>query len=166
MATWEFQMCQNIAEKHGWHRFISMQGLYNLLYREEEREMNAYCKATGVGLLPWSPLSAGVLAHPWEDRTDDREKSDVFLKAMFRANELAADKSIVGRVEELAKKKSVLMAQIAIAWVLSKGGMMPIMGLSTKDQIDQAVGAISVTLTAEEVKYLEEPYIPKGVIGH
>ncbi|MCJ1404739.1 hypothetical protein MMC11_007965 [Xylographa trunciseda] len=166
MAAWEFQMCQNIADRHGWHKFISMQGLYNLLYREEEREMNAYCKATGVGLFPWSPLSAGVLAHAWEDRTNEREKSDVFLKAMFRSNELEADKGIVGRVEELAKKKSVTMAQIAIAWVLSKGGMMPIMGLGSKDQIDQAVGALSVTLTADEVKYLEELYVSKAVIGH
>lgn len=159
-------MCQNVAEKHGWHKFISMQGLYNLLYREEEREMNAYCQATGVGLFPWSPLSAGVLAHAWEDRSDPREEHDVFLKAMFRMNELAADRAIVDRVEELATKKSVSMAQITIAWLVSKGGVMPIMGLSSKEQIDQAVGALYVSLTNEEIEYLEEPYIPKGVIGH
>ncbi|KAH6717645.1 aldo-keto reductase-like protein [Leptodontidium sp. MPI-SDFR-AT-0119] len=166
MATWQFQMCQNVAEKNGWHKFISMQGLYNLLYREEEREMNDYCRATGVGLFPWSPLSAGVLAHPWEDRTDEREKSDVFLKALFRDVELQADKNIVNRVEEIAKKKGVPMAQIAIAWVISKGGIMPIMGLTTKEQIDQAVQALSVKLTEEECQYLEEPYVPRAVIGY
>ncbi|KFZ11418.1 hypothetical protein V501_04798 [Pseudogymnoascus sp. VKM F-4519 (FW-2642)] len=85
---------------------------------------------------------------------------------MFRANELQADKSIVGRVEEVAKKKGVPMAQVAIAWVLSKGGMMPIMGLGTNEQIDQAIGALSVTLTEEEVAYLEEPYVARAVIGY
>ena len=116
--------------------------------------MNAYCNAAGVGLLPWSPLCAGVLAHAWEDRTDPRETQDPFLKALFRANSFEADKSIVGRVEELAKKKSASMAQIAVAWLISKS-CMPIMGLSTKEQIDQAVGAASVSLNDEEVNTLK-----------
>jgi aryl-alcohol dehydrogenase-like predicted oxidoreductase len=166
MAAWEFQMLQNVAEKNGWHKFISMQGFYNLLYREEEREMNPYCKATGVGLFPWSPLAAGVLAHPLQDRSDNREKSDVFLKALFRGREEAADKEIVSRVEELSKKKKCSMAQVAVGWVMSKGGMMPICGLMNQEQIDQAVGGVQIKLTEEESKYLEEPYISKAIMGY
>ncbi|KAF8864410.1 Aldo/keto reductase [Acephala macrosclerotiorum] len=150
MAAWEFQMLQNIAEKHGWHKFISTQGFYNLIYREEGREMNPYCKATGVGLFPWSPLAAGVLTHSWQDRTDSREKSDVFLKALFRGREEAADKEIVSRVEEISKKKGCSMAQVAMGWVFAKGGMMPICGLMNEEQIDQAVEGIKAKLTEEE----------------
>ena len=128
--------------------------------------MNPYCKATSVGLFPWSPLAAGVLAHSWEDRTDEREKSDVFLKLLFRGKHLEADKEIVVRVGELASKKGVSMAIIAIAWVLSKGGMAPICGLYNKQQVDDSVIALSVQLTEEETKYLEEPYVPKAVMGY
>lgn len=158
-------MMQTTAEKHGWHKFISMQGFYNLLYREEEREMNPYCKATGVGLFPWSPLAAGVLTHAWEDRSDPREQKDVFLKLLFRSGEVAADKEIVTRVQKLAEKKGVPMAQIAMGWVLTQGGMMPICGLNNKDQIDQAVEGAKVTLTEEECKYLEEPYVSKAALA-
>lgn len=165
MPAWEFQLCQSIAAKHHYHKFISMQGLYNLLYREEEREMNAYCRATNVGLFPWSPLAAGVLAHPWDDRTDEREQKDPFLKALFRTHELQADKTIVARVEEIAKAKGVTMAQVSVAWLMAKGSA-PIMGLLTKEHIDQAVAATALVLTEEEAKYLEEPYQPKAVIGH
>ncbi|KAK6209821.1 hypothetical protein QIS74_11405 [Colletotrichum tabaci] len=160
MAAWEFQMLQNVAARHGWHQFISMQGLYNLLFREEEREMNPYCNATGVGLFPWSPLAAGVLAHPWADRTDAREKLDPFLQLLFRGAERGADKEIVGRVEELASKKGVSMAQVAQAWLISKG-CIPVGGMETKERIDQAVGSLSVNLSDDEIKHLEEPYIPK-----
>ncbi|KAJ9649550.1 CSG1/SUR1-like protein [Coniosporium tulheliwenetii] len=150
MAAWEFQMLQNVAEKHGWHKFVSMQGFYNLLYREEEREMIPYCRATSVGLLPWSPWAP----------------SDVFLKALFRGREDEVDKAIVQRVEEVAKKKGVAMAQVAMAWVLQKGGMAPICGLDSTDRIDQAVEATKWSLAEEEVKYLEEPYLPKQVSGY
>jgi aryl-alcohol dehydrogenase-like predicted oxidoreductase len=160
MAAWEFQMLQNVAKQNGWHQFISMQGLYNLVYREEEREMNPYCNATGVGLFPWSPLAAGVLAHPWTDRSDVREQQDPFLKLLFRNGEHGADKATVGRVEELANKKGVSMAQVAQAWLISKG-CMPICGLETKERIDQAVASLKVRLTASEVDYLEELYVPK-----
>ncbi|KAK1538859.1 uncharacterized protein CCOS01_00173 [Colletotrichum costaricense] len=160
MAAWEFQMLQNVAARNGWHQFISMQGLYNLLYREEEREMNAYCNATGVGLFPWSPLAAGVLTHAWTDRSDPREQKDPFLQMLFRGAENGADRAIVGRVEELAGKKGVSMAQVAQAWLISKG-CMPICGLETRERIDQAVGASKVKLSEEEVDYLEEVYVPK-----
>ncbi|KAF5566341.1 alcohol dehydrogenase [Fusarium napiforme] len=113
MAAWEFQMLHNVAEKNGWRKSISMQGLYNLLYREEEREMNPYCSYTGVGLFPWSPLAAGVLAYSWTDRTDAREQKDPFLKLLSRGGDQDTDRAVVDRVEELAQKKGVAMAQIA-----------------------------------------------------
>ncbi|KAF3799331.1 Versiconal hemiacetal acetate reductase [Colletotrichum gloeosporioides] len=160
MAAWEFQMLQNVAKQNGWHQIISMQGLYNLLYREEEREMNPYCNAASVGLFPWSPLAAGVLAHPWTDRSDPREQKDPFLQMLFRGVENGADRAIVGRVEELAAKKGVAMAQIAQAWLISKG-CMPVCGLETRERIDQALGALEVKLSEEEVQYLEEMYVPK-----
>ena len=159
-------MAQNVAEQHNWHKFISMQGFYNLLYREEEREMNPYCKATSIGLFPWSPLAAGVLAHPWDDRTDEREKSDVFLKLLFRGKHVEADQEIVRRVGELAGKRGVSMAIIAIAWVMGKGGMAPICGLYNKQQVDDSVKALDVQLTKEESKYLEEAYVSKPVMGY
>ncbi|KAF0321833.1 aryl-alcohol dehydrogenase [Colletotrichum asianum] len=160
MAAWEFQMLQNVAKQNGWHQFISMQGLYNLLYREEEREMNPFCNAASVGLFPWSPLAAGVLAHPWTDRSDPREQKDPFLQMLFCGVEDGADKAIVGRVEELAAKKGVAMAQVAQAWLISKG-CMPICGLETRERIDQALGALEVKLSKDEVQYLEEMYVPK-----
>lgn len=153
-------MLQNVAARNGWHQFISMQGLYNLLFREEEREMNPYCNATGVALFPWSPLAAGVLARPWSDRTDPREQKDPFLKLLFRGSENGVDKAIVERVEELAGKKGASMAQVAQAWLISKG-CMPVGGLETKERIDQAVEALKVELSQDEVQYLEELYVPK-----
>lgn len=153
-------MLQNVAEKNGWHKFISMQGLYNLLYREEEREMNPFCKATGVGLLPWSPLAAGVLAHPWADRTDAREQTDPFLKALFRTRESSVDKAIVMRVEEVAKRLGASMAQVAQAWIIAKGGT-PICGLETVERINQAVSSLTVILTNDDILYLEELYQAK-----
>ncbi|TGO45018.1 hypothetical protein BCON_0433g00060 [Botryotinia convoluta] len=148
------------------HKFISMQGFYNLLYREEEREMNAYCRETNIGLFPWSPLAAGVLAHSWEDRTDEREKNDIFLKLLFRSKHLESDQENVQRVEELAGKRGVSMAIIAIAWIMSKGGMAPICGLYNKQQVDDSVKVLNVQLTEQESKYLEEAYVPKPVMGY
>ncbi|KAL0937055.1 uncharacterized protein CTRU02_206786 [Colletotrichum truncatum] len=148
------------ASSNGWHQFISKQCLYNLLYREEEREMNPYCNATNVGLFPWSPLAAGVLAHPWTDRTDPREQKDPFLQLLFRGSNNGADKSIVERVEQLAAKKGLSMAQIAQAWLLFKG-CVPICELETRERIDQAVMASEIELSVQEVEYLEELYVPK-----
>ncbi|KAG9247859.1 aldo-keto reductase-like protein [Calycina marina] len=132
----EFQMMQNIAEKHNWHKFISIQGFYNPLNREHEREMNAYCKAI------WIALSM-------------REKSDIFLKLLFRYKQLEADEETVGRMEELACKKGLSMASVAIAWVMSKGGMVPICGLYIKQQVDDSVKSLSILLTNRECRYLE-----------
>lgn len=165
MATWEFQQLQNLAEKHNWHKFISMQNYLNLLYREEEREMLPFCTDTGVGIIPWSPIARGVLARPWGSRNTKREETDQFLGALIRSRENEVDQAIVGRVEEIAKRKGVPMAAVATAWVLSKGAN-PIVGLSSKERIDSAVAAISIELSEEEVKFLEEPYLPKVISGY
>ncbi|WFD45261.1 hypothetical protein MPSI1_003943 [Malassezia psittaci] len=165
MAAWEFQQLQNIAEKHGWFKFISMQNLYNLLYREEEREMIPYCQATGVGLVPWFAVAAGILTRSWDDKSTDRAKTDPFLKMILSEDTAETDSEIVGRVGDLSKKKGVPMAQIALAWSLSHKGVNPILGLSKPERIDEAVAALKVKLTEEEIKYLEEPYKPKTVRG-
>ncbi|KAL1965048.1 hypothetical protein VTN77DRAFT_6108 [Rasamsonia byssochlamydoides] len=163
MAAWEFQTLQNIAARNGWHQFISMQNYHNLLAREEEREMIPYCLDTGVGLIPWSPLARGALTRPWGSRDTKRENTDRALNMLIRSRETEADKAIVDRVEELAKKKGVSMAQIATAWSLSHPNMNPIIGLNSKERIDEAVASIKIKLTEEEIRYLEEPYVPKPI---
>ncbi|KAL8906525.1 MAG: hypothetical protein Q9207_001963 [Kuettlingeria erythrocarpa] len=166
MAAWEFQTLQNIADKHGWHKFISMQNYHNLLYREEEREMIPYCADTGVGCIPWSPVARGILAHPWGDRSSLRESTDEFMRTTLRPSETEVDKAIVDRLEEVAGKKGFKMAQLATAWVLRREGVNPIIGLGSKERIDEAVAALKVKLTDEEARYLEEPYLPKRVQGY
>ena len=165
MATWEFQQLQNLAEKYNWHKFISMQNYFNLLYREEEREMLPYCADSGIGIIPWSPIARGVLARPWGSRNTKREETDQFLGALIRSRENEVDEAIVGRVEKVAKQKGVPMAAVATAWVLSKGAN-PIVGLSSKERIDSAVAAMSMELSEEEVRFLEEPYLPKVISGY
>lgn len=142
-----------------------MQNYHNLQYREEEREMLPYCAATGVGCIPWSPINRGALARPWGDRTTTREKTDQALQTLVRSREGEVDKAIVDRVEEVAKKKGVSMAQVATAWVLRRDMVNPIIGLGSKERIDEAVAALKVRLSDEEARYLEEPYLPKAVTG-
>lgn len=165
MSAWQFQHLQHVAEKHGWHRFVSMQNYHNLLYREEEREMNPYCRFTGVALIPWSPLARGVLTHPWDERTSTRDKTDQFLHGLYRARENEVDKKIVGRVEEIAKKHGVSMACIATAWCIKKGDI-PIVGISSKERVEETVKNSNFELSDEDSKYLEEPYLPKPVQGY
>ncbi|KAI9717172.1 MAG: hypothetical protein M1812_004920 [Candelaria pacifica] len=166
MAAWEFQTLQTIASTHNYHQFISMQNYYNLLYREEEREMIPYCLDTGVGLIPWSPIARGALTRPFNSRDTKREKSDSFLHMLIRSRESEVDKAIIDRVEEIAKKRGVSMATIATAWVLGKEGVNPIIGLSTKERIDQAVENVGYRLKEEDAKYLEEVYLPKQIAGY
>lgn len=166
MAAWEFQELQNIADRHGWHKFISMQNYYNLLYREEENEMIPYCNHTGVGLVPWSPVARGALARPWNSRDSLREKTDNYLQVLVRSRDDKVDEEIIGRVEQVAKKLGKSMAQIAIAWCLSKKDVSPIVGLNKKERIDEAVEATKIKLGEEDIKYLEEPYQPKKRQGY
>ncbi|EAW10563.1 aldo/keto reductase [Aspergillus clavatus NRRL 1] len=161
MAAWEFQALQNIAARNGWHQFISMQNYHNLLAREEEREMIPYCLDAGVGLIPWSPMARGVLARPWAARASVRESTDAALKLLVRGRESDSDRAIVERVEEIARRRGVTMAQVAIAWVLSHPNENPILGLASKERIDEAVAAVELRLEPDEIAYLEEPYVPK-----
>ncbi|WFD00938.1 hypothetical protein MYAM1_003694 [Malassezia yamatoensis] len=166
MAAWEFQQLQYTAEKHGWFKFVSMQNLYNLLYREEEREMIPYCRATGVGILPWFALAAGALTRPWNSPNTTRSSIDEFGQFIVHANLTSEDQEIVNRVEIIAKQKHRSMAQIAIAWLLHKEGVAPLLGLSTPQRLDQAVDALSIKLDHDELAYLEQPYRAKAVIGY
>ena len=143
-----------------------MQNYHNLIYREEEREMLPYCRATGVGCIPWSPVARGVLTRPWASRDTKREGSDNFLKSLIRSKETEIDKNIVDRVEEVAKKRGVGMAMVAIAWSIRQEGVNPIVGLGSKERIDQAVEAVKFELSDEEARYLEEPYMSKMVQGY
>ncbi|KAF2111826.1 voltage-gated potassium channel subunit beta-3 [Lophiotrema nucula] len=159
MAAWEFQHLNNVAEKHGWHKFISMQNYHNLLYREEEREMHAYCEHAGIGLIPWSPLAQGVLARPWKNENEStRSQNNPFLALLVGEN----DHVIVDRVEEVAKKLNTTMATVAMAWSIKKG-VNPILGLSSVKRIDEAVQAVHFELSDEDVKYLNEAYKAKPV---
>lgn len=132
--------------------------------------MIPYCRDVGVGLIPWSPIARGALSRPFDDRSTKREKSDRMLNAMIRGKETEIDKRIIGRVEEIAKKKGVSMATITIAWCLSKDKVNPIIGLSSKERIDQTVESVhfasSGKLTAEDIAYLEEGYAPKERQGY
>lgn len=163
MAAWEFQTLQNIAAHNGWHQFISMQNYHNLIAREEEREMIPYCLDSGVGLIPWSPMARGVLTRPWGSRSTVRENTDGALKVLIRNRETEADKEIVDRVEELAGKKGVSMAQVALAWSLSHTNECPIVGLHSVERVDEAVDSLKIQLSSEEIQYLEEPYVPKTI---
>lgn len=161
MWAWEFARLQHVAEMRGWTTFISMQPFYNLLYREEEREMLPFCEATGVGVIPWSPLARGLLAKPLGVSGETpRGKADVKAKAW---NE-TANLDIVKRVEEVAGRKGVSMVAVSTAWVLQKG-CCPIIGLSSVERIQESMEILKVKLTEEEMRYLEEEYKPRNVEG-
>jgi aryl-alcohol dehydrogenase-like predicted oxidoreductase len=164
MWAWQFAKAQHIADKKGWAKFISMQNLYNLMYREEEREMIPLCADQGVGLIPWSPLAGGELA-----RIDETLRGELLkgFKTHFTGVDTKdVDKNLRLRVQEIADKHGVKMGQIALAWLLSKSGVTaPIIGATKSYQIDEAVAAVKVKLTEEEIKYLEELYQPKNKTG-
>ncbi|KZO96984.1 Aldo/keto reductase [Calocera viscosa TUFC12733] len=161
MWAWQFAEYQNAAEKNGWTKFISMQNHYSLLYREEEREMNKYCDYSGVGLIPWGPLAAGQLARPLGE-TSVRE--DSAKGSPFEMKKLDADKEIINRVEKLAKQKGWSMGQVAQAWINTKVSS-PIIGFSSVKRLEEAI-IPDKKLTEEDIKYLEEPYVPKAIQGH
>ncbi|KAH8799322.1 aldo-keto reductase-like protein [Xylogone sp. PMI_703] len=169
MAAWEFQALQNVASQNGWHKFISMQNYYNLLYREEEREMIPYCGDAGVGIIPWSPLARGILARPLNASPTIRESSDKIMKRDILEGISPADEATIKQVEELAKRKQVPMVSINIAWCLSKG-FNPIIGLGTKERIDDAIESVKFAnkggLTREDVALLEKNYVTKMVRGY
>jgi aryl-alcohol dehydrogenase-like predicted oxidoreductase len=164
MYAWQFAKALGLAEFRGWSKFVSMQNHLNLLYREEEREMMGLCREEGVGVIPWSPLARGKLARPWGEATK-RAETDPHGKTLYGKTE-AADRAVVERVEEVARLRGVPMAQVALAWLLQKPGVTaPIVGASKPQHLDDAVAAVALRLSAEEVARLEEPYVPHAVAG-
>jgi aryl-alcohol dehydrogenase-like predicted oxidoreductase len=165
MYAWQFAKALYTADLHGWTRFVSMQNHYNLLYREEEREMRGLCKAEGIGVIPWSPLARGRLTRAWESETTKRSETDQFSKAIYTKTE-EADKKVVDRLGEVAEKRGTSRAILALAWMLNKPGITsPIVGATKPNHLEDAVTALSVKLTAEEMASLEEPYVPHPVLG-
>jgi aryl-alcohol dehydrogenase-like predicted oxidoreductase len=164
MFAWQFAKALAISERHGWARFVSMQDYVNLLYREEEREMLPLCAAEGIGVIPWSPLARGRLTRPWDDKTNRSETDETGKRLYTKSAE--ADKKVVERVAEIAAKRGVSRAQIALAWVLAKPVVTaPIVGATKLQHLEDAVAAVSLKLSAEEIKELEEPYVPHTVAG-
>jgi aryl-alcohol dehydrogenase (NADP+) len=167
MFAWQFARALALSDRHGWTRFVSMQNHYNLIYREEEREMLPLCRAESVGVIAWSPLARGFLAgnrsrQGWGETT--RARTDDYAQKMYYAE---ADFTIAARVEELAARRGVKPAQIALAWLLAQPGVTaPIVGASRLEQLDQAVAALDIALDADERKFLEEAYVPHPVLGH
>ncbi len=149
----------------GWTRFVSMQPHYNLLYREEEREMLPLCAAQGIGVIPWSPLARGRLARPWGDPGGGRAARDEYGKTLYRLTE-DSDRAVVDRLNQLAEARKVPPAQIALAWMLHKSTVTaPIIGASKAQHLDDAVAALSLKLSPNEIATLEEPYVPHPVLG-
>lgn len=163
MWAYQFAKMQTAAETRGWTKFISMQNHYSLCYREEEREMNKYCHETGVGLIPWSPLYRGLLARPTGSEATTR--GELMKSNQMFPQPTDADLTIIKRVEELAKEKDWKMSQVALAWIIQKG-TIPIVGFSNLKRVDEAVAVKGKTLTDDEIKSLEEPYLPKKIMGH
>jgi aryl-alcohol dehydrogenase-like predicted oxidoreductase len=164
MYAWQFQKAQYTAEKHGWTKFISMQNHYNLIYREEEREMIPLCIDQKVSCTPYSPLASGRLSRDWSVASK-RSETDAVYKSKYLSS-AEADKPIALRVAELAGKYGTAMPQIALAWLLSKPYVAaPIIGGTKLEYVEDAVKALDVSLSLEDVKYLEEPYTPHKIVG-
>jgi 1-deoxyxylulose-5-phosphate synthase len=166
MYAWQFQKALHVAETYGWTRFVSMQDHLNLIYREEEREMLPLCREEKVGVIPYSPLASGRLTRDWSSESTLRSETDQIAKTKYDAT-ADTDRQVVERVAELADKHEVPRVHIALAWLLQKKPVTaPIIGATKITHLEAAVGALSVTLSEDEVTYLEEPYTPHPIVGH
>ena len=164
MYAWQFAKAQQVAERHGWTRFSSMQNYLNLLYREEQREMLPLCRDQGVGVIPWSPRARGRLARDWIAGSA-RAETDAFGRSLY-AQTLEADRKVVEALGAVAARRGLPRAQVALAWVLQQPGVTaPIVGATRLEQLDDAVAALGVTLSADDVAELEQPYVPHAVVG-
>jgi 1-deoxyxylulose-5-phosphate synthase len=164
MYAWQFARALAIAERRGFTRFVSMQNYVNLLYREEEREMLPLCAAERIGVIPWSPLARGRLARDWDDRSA-RSETDEFGKRLY-AKSADADGKVVERVTQVAAGRGVPRAQVALAWLLGKPVITaPIVGATKLQHLDDALAAVTLKLTAQEIALLEEPYVPHAIAG-
>jgi len=165
MYAWQFAKAQAVAERNGWTRFVSMQNHYNLIYREEEREMMPLCRDQGVGSIPWSPLARGYLARPPKAQGTIRSETDRFGKTLY-ASMAEADQRVLAAADSLARARNLPHAQIALAWLLRKDGVTaPIVGATKMEHLETAVGALDVHLSDEEVAALESPYVPHPTAG-
>jgi 1-deoxyxylulose-5-phosphate synthase len=166
MYAWQFAAMQEVARAHGWTPFVSMQDHYNLIYREEEREMHPLCVDQGIGVIPWSPLGRGWLTRPRTESVDgptERSRSDAFARGLYDES----DGAVIDRVGEVAGERGLPMAQVALAWMLSRPVVSaPIVGASKLEHVDDAVAAVDVRLTDDEIARLEEPYRPHPIRGH
>ena len=164
MAAWQFTKALYTSRLHGWTEFVSMQNHVNLMYREEEREMLPLCADQGIGVIPWSPMARGRLTRPWDEQTERMDKDEVAKKLFDRTRE--ADRRVVEAVGTVAAARGVPRAQVALAWVLQKPGITaPIIGASKPEQLTDALAALSLKLTDEEIAALEAPYVPHEVAG-
>jgi aryl-alcohol dehydrogenase-like predicted oxidoreductase len=164
MHAWQFARALGIAERHGWSRFVSMQNLVNLLYREEEREMLPLCAAEGIGVIPWSPQARGKLTRDW-NYTSIRTETDEAFERLFAGSE-DADRKVVDRVAQVAAACGIPRAQVALAWLLAKPVITaPIVGATKLQHLDDALASVHVELSDEEMALLEEPYVPHAVVG-
>ncbi len=167
MFAWQFAKAQHTAEKHGWSRFVSMQNHYNLVYREEEREMIPLCLDQGVGLIPWSPMARGFFAGNRKRSgggETSRANSDPFANDLYFRDE---DFTVAERAAEIAQARGVTASQIALAWILNKSHIAaPIIGATKMDHLDQAIAALEIKLSDDEMNRLEEPYKPHPILGH
>ena len=164
MYAWQFAKSLYTADLNGWTRFISMQNHYNLLYREEEREMMKLCADQGIGVVPWSPLARGKLTRDWNETTE-RSDTDRYARTLY-SKTMDADREVVEGVSRVAQQRGIARAQVALGWMLQKQFITaPIIGASKPHHLDDAVAALSVRLTDEEVAVLEKPYVPHEVAG-
>ncbi|MFJ7727731.1 aldo/keto reductase [Neobacillus sp. NPDC097160] len=164
MMAWQFLKANYVAEKNGWSKFVSMQNHYNLLYREEEREMMPLCKEEKIGVTPYSPLASGRLTRDWSEKTQ-RSETDQVQKAKYDST-ADADRLVVERVAAIAEKRGVPRVQIALAWLLQKEPVTaPIIGATKMSHLEDSVAALSIKLTPEEIVFLEEPYVPHPISG-
>jgi aryl-alcohol dehydrogenase-like predicted oxidoreductase len=166
MYAWQFCKALEISRQHNWSRFVSMQPFYNLAYREEEREMLPLCKEEGIAVIPWSPLGRGRLTRSWQDEpATSRAESDKFGNSLYSRTK-DADRAVVERLKAIAKQRGVPMAQIALAWVLKNPVITsPIVGATKAHHLEDAVAALTLSLSEDEIKALEEPYVPHPVLG-
>ena len=166
MFAWQFQKALHVAETHGWTRFVSMQDHLNLIYREEEREMLPLCREEKIGVIPYSPLASGRLTREGPSENSLRSETDQIARSKYDAT-ADTDSPVVQRVAQIAQRRGVARAHVALAWLLQKEPVTaPIIGATKLTHLQDAVGALSVELTREEVAYLEEPYVPHRIVGH
>ncbi len=162
MYAWQFASMQHAAERHGWTPFVSMQNHYNLIYREEEREMLPLCADQGVGVIPWSPLARGRLTRPWDEQTA-RSETDEFGRSLYRDE----DKTVVEKVLAVAERRGVTPAQVGLAWLLAQPAVTsPIVGITRPEHLTDAVAAVELELTGDEVDELGADYVAHAVAGH